>query len=86
MSKVKKIAVEEFDRIFDEGKEDIMEYLDLSRSEVHYPEPKRVNVDLPPWLIQELDDEAKRNALSRQAVIKTVLIRHVEERKKLTSA
>jgi hypothetical protein len=86
MSEAERISVEEFDRIFDEGEEDIMEYLDLSKTEVWYPEPKRVNIDLPPWLIRELDDEAKRNALSRQAVIKTVLIRHVEERKKRATA
>lgn len=39
----KAVSAEEFDRIFDEGKEDILDYLDLST--VRHPglEAKRVN-------------------------------------------
>ena len=49
----KSIKAEEFDRIFDEGEEDIVEYLDLST--VRRPnldtDLRRVNVDFP-----EVDD------------------------------
>ena len=69
----KEISAEEFDRIFDEGKEDIMDYLDLDSAEVHYPATRvrRVNVDFPEWMIQELDAAAEHLAINRQAVIKT---------------
>ena len=58
----KSIKAEEFDRIFDEGEEDIVDYLDLST--VRRPnldtDLRRVNVDFPEWMIDELDREAKR--------------------------
>lgn len=73
MTAKKEISVKEFDKIFDEGKEDIMDYLDLDTSEVHYPDThvRRVNVDFPEWMIQELDAAAERLAINRQAIIKT---------------
>ncbi len=65
------ITAEEFDRKFDAG-EDVSEYLDFDnaikvdgRSDV-----RRINVDMPEWMIVELDKEAKRLAVPRQAVIK----------------
>lgn len=71
----KRISAEEFDRIFDEGKEDIVDYLDLDKTTVSYPDLdtdlRRVNVDFPEWMIAELDNEAKRIGINRQAVIKT---------------
>lgn len=35
---------------------------------------KRVNLDIPVWAIKELDREADRRGISRQALIKTWLI------------
>ena len=34
----KRISAEEFDRIFDEGNEDIVDYLDLDKAVVSYPD------------------------------------------------
>jgi len=60
----------ELDRIFDENKEDILEYFDTSNIRMINEEPKRVNIDFPAWMVQSLDKEAKHIGVSRQAVIK----------------
>jgi hypothetical protein len=62
---------EELDHVFDEGKEDISPYLDLSTSRRPGREVKRVNVDFPVWMIDSLDLEAARLGITRQSVIKT---------------
>lgn len=64
------ISAEEFDRIFDEGKEDITPYLDLSTIRRPGLESKRVNVDFPAWMVAALDKEAKRVGVTRQSLIK----------------
>lgn len=74
MSKNKKtISTEEFDRIFDEGKEDITPYLDLSSGRRVNKESRRVNVDFPPWMVEAMDKEADRIGITRQAFIKVVI-------------
>jgi hypothetical protein len=40
---------------------------------------RRVNVDLTPGLLRQLDERAARLNISRQAVIKTLLSRALEE-------
>lgn len=76
--KRKHISAEELDRIFDEGKEDILQYFDLSKARRPGLEIKRVNVDLPQWMIAVLDREAERLGITRQAVIKTWLGEKIE--------
>jgi hypothetical protein len=73
MTKPKRISVEEFDRLFDEGKESILPYLDLSKARRPNLETRRVNVDLPEWIIDALDAEARQRGITRQAMIKTWL-------------
>jgi hypothetical protein len=58
-----------FDRKFDRG-ENISEHLDLSQAVRPGRDQKRVNVDLPVWMIQSLDKEAKRLGVTRQSIIK----------------
>lgn len=66
-----KITAEEFDRIFDEGQEDILPYVDLeSGIRINQPQ-QRVNVDFPTWMVLALDREADRLGVTRQSVIKT---------------
>jgi hypothetical protein len=60
----------ELDKIFDENKEDVLEYFDTSKIRMINEEPKRVNIDFPVWMVQSLDKEAKHVGVSRQAVIK----------------
>ena len=50
----------DFDKKFDEGKEDITKYLDISKARRPEQEQKRVNVDFPLWMIHLLDKEARR--------------------------
>ena len=59
----------EFDRKFD-AEEDIIELLDLSKAKRLGTEQKRVNVDFPVWMIEALDNEAKRIGVTRQSIIK----------------
>lgn len=75
----KTITVEEFDRLFDEGSDEIDDYLDLSRARIVKPEPKRVNVDFPPHIVRGLDREANRIGISRQALIKSVMANYLDE-------
>jgi len=67
---MKTVTAEEFDRIFDEGVEDMGEYLDLSTIYRGNNPVKRVNVDFPLWMIDALDREASRVGVARQAIIK----------------
>jgi hypothetical protein len=64
------MKAEELDRLFDEGKEDITQYLDMSKARRPNQEPKRVNVDFPVWMVNSLDQEAKRVGVTRQSLIK----------------
>ena len=64
------MKAEEFDKKVDEGEEDVLQYLDISKARRPIQEQKRVNVDFPLWMIQLLDKEAKRLGVPRQSVIK----------------
>jgi hypothetical protein len=66
------ISAEELDAKFDAG-EDITEYLDLSKGFRPGLEQKRVNVDLPIWMIEQLDVQAKRIGVTRQSIVKVWL-------------
>lgn len=79
MSKKKPpISAEEFDRIFDEGKEDIIEYLDMNTLRRPGLEAKRVNVDFPAWMVNSLDRQAKRLGVPRQSLIKLWISERLE--------
>ncbi len=67
------MKAKEFDKIFDENEEDIVEYLDLSTAKRVNLEPKRINIDFPTWMVKKLDEEAQHIGVSRQAIIKTWL-------------
>lgn len=60
----------ELDKIFDDGQEDILPYMDLSKTQVINTTPKRVNVDFPLWVVNGLDREAQRLGVTRQSLIK----------------
>lgn len=74
----KKINTEVFDQIFDEGKEDIIDYLEIATAKRPNRRTRKVNVDLPEWMISSLDAEADRLAINRQAVIKTWLAERID--------
>ena len=41
-----------------------------AESETFDREIKRVNVDFPVWMVQEMDERARRLGISRQALVK----------------
>ena len=49
----------EFDRRFDDG-DSIIEVLDVTAARRQRLEQKRVNVDFPIWMVEQLDQEADR--------------------------
>jgi len=65
-------TAKEFDELFDSG-EDISEFVDYSKGTRPNLEQKRVNLDLPIWMIERLDKEAKRLGVARQAIMKMFL-------------
>ena len=68
----KVISTEEFDKKFDDG-EDISEYIDFDSVRPLNAESKRINLELPLWMVKALDKEAQRLGVTRQSVIKTWL-------------
>ena len=67
--KKKSITSEEFDVLFDEGK-DITEFLDLNTAKRSDLETRRVSVDFPEWMIRMLDQQALKLGVTRQSIIK----------------
>ena len=72
------MKTEDFDKKFDEGKEDITDVLDLSKAERPNLKPKRVNVDFPVWMVRKLDEEAQRLGVTRQSIIKVWIAERLE--------
>ena len=72
------ISAEEFDRIFDEGEQDVLEYFDVSAARHINLEAKRVSVDVPSWMVQAIDSQADIIGVSRQAFIKFTLHEKLE--------
>ncbi|MBN8705396.1 MAG: CopG family transcriptional regulator [Bacteroidetes bacterium] len=68
----------EFDTKFDEG-EDIAGHLDLSQAARLQQGQKRVNVDFPIWMVQKLDQEAKKLGVTRQSIIKVRIADKLKE-------
>ncbi len=71
------INAEELDRRFDEG-EDISRFLDWKSARRPGLEQRRVNVDLPVWMIESLDGEAKRVGVTRQSIVKVWLAERIK--------
>ncbi len=74
----KKISSKELDKKFDRN-DDISDFMDFEQAIV----VKRINLDLPQWLIEVLDREALKLNVSRQAIIKMWLSDRVESLKKV---
>ncbi|WP_303818548.1 type II toxin-antitoxin system BrnA family antitoxin [Actinobacillus minor] len=74
------ISTEELERIFDEGKEDVLQYFDLSTAQ-RPNQFKRVNVDFPLWMVKSLDKQAQHLGVPRQALIKMWIAEKLPESK-----
>jgi len=66
------MTAEQLDDILDSSA-DLLPHLDISTAKRPNLEQKRVNVDLPIWMIQNLDREADRVGVTRQSIIKVWL-------------
>ena len=76
-AKAQAIVAEEFDKKFDDG-ESVSEHLDLSAARRPVLEQRRVNVDFPVWMIDSLDEEARRVGVPRHALIKLWIAERLE--------
>jgi hypothetical protein len=72
----------DFDKKFDDGVEDIIDDLDLSSRRRPNREVRRVNVDLPLWMVASLDQEAQRLGVTRQSIIKVWIAERLEREPK----
>ncbi|NPA82258.1 MAG: CopG family transcriptional regulator [Epsilonproteobacteria bacterium] len=83
------MSTEEFDSRFDNG-EDISEFLDFEKAEsVDDFEKKKfkvrkVNVDFPQYIIDLLDEEARKIGVTRQSIIKVWIAERLKEEKKIS--
>lgn len=70
----------DFDKKFDNNKEDVLDHFDLDTATRPNREAKRVNVDFPSWMVESLDKEAQRLGVTRQSLIKLWLADRLEHR------
>lgn len=70
----------EFDRRFEAG-ESLIDGLDLAAARRPRLDHKRVNVDFPLWMVEQLDLEASRLGVTRQSIIKVWLAERLEHRR-----
>jgi predicted DNA binding CopG/RHH family protein len=61
-----------------EDREDLTEFLDLTKARRTNQEQRRVNVDFPTWMIEALDREASKLGVTRQSIIKVWLAERLE--------
>ena len=71
------MKAEEFDKKFDNG-EDVSHVMDLTRARKFNKDQKRVNVDFPLWMVNQLDEEAQRLGVTRQSIIKVWIAERLE--------
>ena len=76
--KAKKISAEEFDKKFDAGKEDILQYTDPKSTRVVPPSVQRINIDIPSSMLVTFDKEAERVGIARTALLKVWIAEHVD--------
>jgi len=68
----------DFDKKVDEGKEDVIDDLDLASARRLNQAQKRINVDFPTWVVESLDREAARIGVTRQSIIKVWLVERLK--------
>ena len=78
------MKAEEFDKKFDD-REDISRVMDVPRARKLNQDQKRVNVDFPLWMVNQLDAEAKRLGVTRQTIIKVWIAARLERAGKVDS-
>ena len=69
----------DFDKKFDDGAVDIVQDLDMTTARRPNQRQRRVNVDLPVWMIASLDREVARIGVTRQSIITRWLAERPEQ-------
>ncbi|MBM9512735.1 type II toxin-antitoxin system BrnA family antitoxin [Desulfogranum marinum] len=72
------MKAKKFDEKFESG-EDLTNDLDFSKARRVNQEPKRVNIDFPTWVVEDLDKHSKRLGISRQALVKVWIAEKLKE-------
>jgi len=72
-----RVKASKFDQEFDQAK-DVSRYLDVSKARRPGLEQRRVNVDIPVWMIESLDREASRLGIPRQSLVKVWIAERLE--------
>ncbi|MBX9771989.1 MAG: hypothetical protein K2X29_11490 [Candidatus Obscuribacterales bacterium] len=72
------MKAKDFDKKFDNN-ESIVSELDLKNARRPGHEQRRVNVDFPAWVINELDFQAERLGVTRQSVIKMWIAERLDQ-------
>jgi hypothetical protein len=67
----------ELDKRFDDG-EDIADLMDWAKAKRPNLETRRVNIDFPAWVVQGLDQEARRLGVTRQSLVKLWIAERLE--------
>jgi hypothetical protein len=78
----KSITVEEFDKMFDDGSDEIDDFVDWSKGKIVPAAFKRVNVDFAPQMVRDLDEVANARGVTRQALIKMWLADKLDEHRR----
>lgn len=83
----RKITVEEFDELFDNG-EDISDFLDDESARWIEPDPdavftvtltKKINLDLPIEMVEQIDEQAQRCGQPRQSLLRSWIWERLRE-------
>ncbi|MEY4518326.1 MAG: hypothetical protein RLZZ499_925 [Cyanobacteriota bacterium] len=74
-----KVNKHKLDKKFDDNQESILEDFDIANAERVNLQQKKVNINMPLWMIEGLDKEASRLGVARQAVIKSWLANKLKE-------
>ena len=77
---MKTAKAKDLDKMFENG-EDMSEYMDVEHITSVHPQPKQISISVPPWLVNSLDNEARRRGIARKAIINTALVEWVDELK-----
>lgn len=64
------MKADDFDQKLDQGKENIIDDLDLPQIKRPGHKQRQINIDFPVWMIESLDHEARRLGVTRQSIIK----------------
>jgi hypothetical protein len=72
------MKAKDFDKKFELG-EDVTDNFDFSGSRRVNQELKRVSIDFPAWVVEELDKQSKRLGINRQALVKVWIAEKLKE-------